>query len=186
MDDNDLTTHPTPTYAHQMTLAWWFFALLILLTLSDGLHADNNTQWLTRMREETESGAKKAGLAKHSIEWKMRWWMNCITDLKNDKRTKQCFAKPAERKENSTFFVCDIKAGILMHADTLSDYWMFATPPKGMGTRQYASYLDDKSPCDNVGPCPGCILDATASVNLCTVTLKSRELFLGSIISWSS
>lgn len=147
-------------------------------SLSGGIHADNNTEWLARMREETESEAKKKGLVKYSIEWKMRWWMNCITDLKNDQRTKQCFAKPADGKKNSTFFVCDIHAGILMHADTLSDYWMFASPPKGMGTRHYAAYLGDESPCDNVGVCPGCILDATASVNSCTVTLNPENCSL--------
>ena len=146
-----------------------------------GEFASNNTEWFEELKTEMNLEAKKAGLIKGTAEWKLRWFFNCATDLKNDKRTKHCFVKPQniEMKTNSsTFFVCDITHGMLMHADTLSDYWMYASPPKGMGKRQYAAYSRALPPCDNVGGCPGCLLNATASINSCTVTLDPENCTL--------
>jgi hypothetical protein len=120
-----------------------------------------------------EVDAKKAGLVKGTVEWKMRWYYNCATDLKNDRLTKRCFTKPSrsKMKDNSTFFVCDITDGLLMHADTISDYFMFAAPPKGTGIREYAAFVGPAPPCDNVGGCIGCIMNASSSYHPCTVTV---------------
>ena len=148
---------------------------------SMGEYSSNNTEWYEEIKSEMNTEAKKAGLIKGTTEWKLRWLFNCVTDLKNDKRTKRCFVKPPSsemKAKNSTFFVCDIVHGMLMHADTLSDYWMYASPPKGMGKRQYAAFVSDHSPCDNVGGCPGCLLNATSSVNSCTVTIDPENCTL--------
>lgn len=142
-------------------------------SLPGGQNDNVNAEWFAKIKTEMEVKSREAGLVKGTGEWKLRWFFNCATDLKRDKMTKECFVKP-EIKQNASFFVCDITEGILMHADTLSDYWMFASPPKGTGTRQYASFVGFQ-PCTNVGGCPGCMLNATDSVNSCTVKLNPEN-----------
>jgi hypothetical protein len=121
-----------------------------------------------------EVEAKRNGLIKGSIEWKMRWLLNCATELNIDAQTKDCFAKPTN-SSSMGFFVCDITEGILQHADKSSSAsdWMYAGPPKGTGIHDYAAYLGDPPPCKTIGQCPQCL--SPQGKFLCSVKINPED-----------
>jgi hypothetical protein len=149
-------------------------------SLPGGESAKNNTDWFELLRSDMEFEAKNAGLVKGTPQWKLRWFFNCVTDLRANEKTKRCFAKPSsdEMGNKTTFFVCDITDGALLHADTISDYWAFASPLKGTGIHEYAAFLGEKPPCDNVGGCAGCIRNSTASLHSCSVRIDPETCSL--------
>ena len=125
----------------------------------------NNTLWLSDMRVNMQAEAKRAGLVKGSLEYKLRWQFKCPRFSSSDKQTQFCaIIKPMKFTEQPTIPVCDITNGVLMYME----------PPKGMSTREYAATITDDSSCDIFGDCSSCMLTSVAT-DSCNVTINQKS-----------